>query len=59
MIGVMLNITATLTNTPPPPFLPPPPAPRDIPLYSKTLGFSLGLDYREAAMVITAKNSTK
>lgn len=25
----------------------------------KTLGFSLGLDYREAAMVITAKNSTK
>eukprot|EP00752_Nemacystus_decipiens_P016325 g14600.t1 len=26
---------------------------------TKTLGFSLGLDYREAAMVITAKNGTK
>ncbi len=25
----------------------------------KTLGFSLGLDYRESAMVITAKNATK
>ncbi|CAM9230410.1 unnamed protein product [Ectocarpus sp. 4 AP-2014] len=26
---------------------------------TKTLGFSLGLDYRESAMVISAKNSTK
>ncbi|CAN0059605.1 unnamed protein product, partial [Hapterophycus canaliculatus] len=26
---------------------------------TKTLGFSLGLDYREVAMVISAKNATK
>lgn len=28
-------------------------------ILSKTLGFSLGLDYREASMVISGKNATK
>lgn len=39
-----------------------PPSPLSSPagaMYPKTLGFSLGLDYRESAMVISAKNSTK